>query len=72
MIRVNGHITLSSKLKSTLNEGKLKQNTHLKQDLCSGFSRWCLNSCKTMVQVSGNLLLLFNQNEFRENLYMNF
>ena len=39
MIRVNGHITLSSKLKSTLNERKLKQNTHLKQDLCSGFSR---------------------------------
>ena len=39
IIRVNGHITLSSKLKSTLNERKLKQNTHLKQDLCSGFTR---------------------------------
>ena len=39
MIRVNGQITLSSKLKSTLNERKLKQNTHLKQDLCSGFTR---------------------------------
>ena len=39
MTLVNGHITLSSKLMSTLNERKLKQNTHLKQDLCSGFSR---------------------------------
>ena len=39
MIRVNGYITLSFTLKSTLNERKLKQNTHLKQDLCSGFSR---------------------------------
>ena len=33
MIRLNGHITLSSKLKSTLNERKLKQNKHLKQNL---------------------------------------
>ena len=41
MIRVNGHITLSCTLKSTLNERKSKQNTHLKQDLCSGFSRLC-------------------------------
>ena len=39
MIRVNGHITLSSKVKSLLNKRKLKQNTHLKQDLCSGFTR---------------------------------
>ena len=39
MIRVNGNITLSSELQSTLNERKLKQNTHLKQDLCSGFRR---------------------------------
>ena len=38
-MRVNGHNTLSSKKMSTLNERKLKQNTHLKQDLCSGFSR---------------------------------
>ena len=39
MIRVNGHITLSCTWKYSLNERKLKQNTHLKQDLCSGFSR---------------------------------
>ena len=39
MIRVNGHITHSCTLKHSLNERKLKQNTRLKQDLCSGFSR---------------------------------
>ena len=41
MIRVNGHITLSCTWTYSLNECKLKQNTHLKQDLCSGFSRYC-------------------------------
>ena len=41
MIRVNGHITISSTLKATLNGRNLKQNTHLKQDLCSGFTRLC-------------------------------
>ena len=39
MIRVNGHITLSSKQNFSLNERKLKQNTHLKQDFCSGFRK---------------------------------
>ena len=40
IIRVIGHITLSCTLRYSLNERKLKQNTHLKQDLCSEFSRW--------------------------------
>ena len=43
MIRVNGHITLSSRIKHTLIECRLKQITRLKQDLCSGFTRLCLN-----------------------------
>ena len=48
MIRVNGYITLSCTWKYSLNERKLKQNTHLKQDLCSGFSRFCLFSYYTL------------------------
>ena len=51
MIRVIGHITLSSKLKSTLNERKSKQNTHLKQDLCSGFTRERFSILDTVLTV---------------------
>ena len=43
MITINGHITLSCTGKYSLNERKLKKNTHIEQDLCLGFSRWSLN-----------------------------
>ena len=63
MIRVNGHITVSCKQKYSLNERKLKQNTLLKQDLCSGFSRWCLLINNQFV--SSQLLYVMNPNKFR-------
>ena len=47
MVRVNGHITVSSKQNcSLIDECKSKQNTHFKPDLCSGFTRVCSSMAK--------------------------
>ena len=68
MIRVNGHITLSSKLKSILNERKLKQNTHLKQDLCSGNLLADLVSLLFFVFFSRKIKTLSSQAKFCQEI----
>ena len=64
MIRVNGHITLSCTWKYSLNERKLKQNTHLKQDLCSGFSRMGFEFWQRASKFTGGRVLYPDRRQF--------